>query len=156
MKAHPTFPYCYETDATQFLSRRNSESGKLRCCLLPILSLKYLLQGKSYEQRLRALNLTTLETRRLRGDLIEVFKIMNGFDKVGSLETLLCFSTSNLRGNTKKLYKPRFSTNIGKFTFANRIVDEWNMLSEEVVSCSTVLLFKIKLDRYLKNCRGLI
>ena len=30
----------------------------------------------TYEQRLRRLNITTLETRRLRGDLIEVFKIV--------------------------------------------------------------------------------
>ena len=33
------------------------------------------LKDKSYEDRLRCLNLTTLETRRIRGDLIEVFKI---------------------------------------------------------------------------------
>ena len=35
-----------------------------------------------YEDRLRYLNLTTLETRRLRGDLIEVFKIFKGFDNL--------------------------------------------------------------------------
>ena len=39
------------------------------------------LHGKTYEQRLLALKLTTLETRRLRGDLIEMFKILKGFDK---------------------------------------------------------------------------
>ena len=40
------------------------------------------LKDKSYENRLRILNLTTLETRRLRGDLIEVFKIFKGFDNL--------------------------------------------------------------------------
>ena len=30
------------------------------------------------EMRLKNLNLTTLETRRIRGDLIEVYRIMNG------------------------------------------------------------------------------
>ena len=39
------------------------------------------LHGKAYEQRLIAVKLTTLETRRLRGDLIEMFKILKGFDK---------------------------------------------------------------------------
>ena len=39
-------------------------------------------KDKSYENRLRILNLTTLETRRLRGDLIEVFKIFKGFDNL--------------------------------------------------------------------------
>src|SRR5277367_5995212 len=36
----------------------------------------------TYEQRLTRLRLTTLETRRLRGDLLEVFKIMKGIDNV--------------------------------------------------------------------------
>ena len=36
------------------------------------------LKGLSYEDRLFALNLPSLEKRRLRGDLIEFFKIMNG------------------------------------------------------------------------------
>jgi len=36
----------------------------------------------SYTDRLQKFGLTTLETRRLRGDLIEVFKMFNGFDNI--------------------------------------------------------------------------
>ena len=36
------------------------------------------LKDRSYEERLKECGLTTLETRRLRGDQIEVFKILNG------------------------------------------------------------------------------
>jgi len=36
----------------------------------------------SYNDRLQKFELTTLETRRLRGDLIEVFKTFNGFDNI--------------------------------------------------------------------------
>jgi ribonuclease P/MRP protein subunit RPP40 len=36
----------------------------------------------SYEERLKFLDMTTLETRRVRGDLIEVFKIMKGLEDV--------------------------------------------------------------------------
>ena len=35
--------------------------------------------GLTYEERLSKLGITTLETRRLRGNLIEVFKIFKGF-----------------------------------------------------------------------------
>jgi len=34
----------------------------------------------SYEDRLRTVGLTTLETRRLRADMIEVYKIVKGFE----------------------------------------------------------------------------
>ena len=40
------------------------------------------LEGYSYSDRLRILGLTTLETRFLRADLIEVLKILKGFENV--------------------------------------------------------------------------
>jgi len=38
--------------------------------------------GYTYEDRLNILKLTTLETRRLGGDLIEVFQMYKGFDNL--------------------------------------------------------------------------
>ena len=40
------------------------------------------LRDLSYEERLKKFGLTTLETRRLRGDQIEVFKILNGYENI--------------------------------------------------------------------------
>jgi len=46
----------------------------------------------SHDERLQKSGLTTLETRRLRGDLIEMFKIINGFDDINYQKN---FSLSN-------------------------------------------------------------
>ena len=40
------------------------------------------LRDRSYDSCLLQCDLTTLETRRLRGDQIEVFKIVNGYEDV--------------------------------------------------------------------------
>jgi len=47
-----------------------------------------LISGYTYEDRLNVLKLPTLKTRRLRGDLIDVFKMFQGFD---NLDPLLFF-----------------------------------------------------------------
>ena len=40
------------------------------------------LRDLSYEECLKQCGLTTLQTRRLRGDQIEVFKILNGYKNI--------------------------------------------------------------------------
>ena len=42
------------------------------------------LRDVRYEERLKECGLTTLETRRLRWDQIEVFKILNGYENTDS------------------------------------------------------------------------
>ena len=37
-------------------------------------------KGKEYEKRLECVKLTTLEMRRERADMVEVYKIMNGME----------------------------------------------------------------------------
>ena len=40
------------------------------------------LRDLSYEERLIECGLTTIETKRLRGDQIEVVKILNGYENI--------------------------------------------------------------------------
>jgi hypothetical protein len=109
----------------------------------------------TYEQRVQELGITTLETRRLRGDIIEVFKIFKGFDII-DVHALFTVSTSTNRGHCYKLFKLRFNTDVGKYSFASRVVNEWNLLTEDIVACDTLGQFKFKLDRHLRLRRGFL
>ena len=53
----------------------------------------------SYTDGLQKFGLTTLETRRLRGDLIEVFTMFKGFDNI-TLNDFFKLSSTTLRGYT--------------------------------------------------------
>ena len=56
------------------------------------------LRHLDYPSRLRILKITTLETRRVRADLLEVFKITNGLDSIFPAEF---FMMENEDGKTK-------------------------------------------------------
>jgi len=93
------------------------------------------LSEMAYEERLKILGLTTIETWRLRGDLIEVFKILKGYE--------------NIDQKVLKLNKKRVRLDVTKFSFSNRVVNEWNILDEEIISGCSLAGFKRKLDRQL-------
>ena len=62
------------------------------------------LRDLSYEECLKECGLTNLETRRLRGDQIEVFKILNEYENID--RNMFFFSRENrTRGHEVKLVK---------------------------------------------------
>ena len=63
------------------------------------------LKGVPYDERLRILNLTTLDVRRVRGDLIQVFKIVHGFDNLEVCDFFKFALGRNTRGHCLKLQK---------------------------------------------------
>ena len=102
-----------------------------------------------YEERLKRLNLHSLERRRVRGDMIEVFKWFKGINK-GDINRVLKLSNHNrTRSNGYKLDKFRFRKDIGKNWFGNRVVDTWNSLPNTVVSANTLDTFKNRLDTHM-------
>ena len=57
------------------------------------------LRNISYEMRLKECRLTTLETRRLRGDQIKVFKILNGYETIDRTLFFLAKEERRTRGH---------------------------------------------------------
>ena len=102
-----------------------------------------------YERRLRMLNLHSLERRRLRGDLIEVFKWYRGYNKGDVSKILRISNQDRTRNNGFKIEKSRYKKELGKNWFSNRVVDEWNKVSSQVVGVKTIESFKRRLDKYM-------
>ena len=112
------------------------------------------IRKETYEDRIKLLGLTTLETRRLRGDLIEAFKIMKGFEDISWNKFFKMSSATQLRGHRQKFYKQSVRLDIRKYTFSQRVINEWNLLPDELIECATVNNFKKQLDLHLRNNRG--
>ena len=96
------------------------------------------------------LNSFSLQKRRLRGDLIETFKIIKGIDKVDA-DKFFRKSSSVTRGHSQKLYKLPFKSDLRKYSFSQRVIDDWNRLPGELVEVSTVNEFKTRLDRHFNS-----
>ena len=108
------------------------------------------LKRKCYTERLRILNLTTLEKRRKRGDLIEAYKIITGKEGIESSKFFILDSNDHgLRGHQFKLYKQSSRLNVRRNFFTQRVINDWNRLPSHVVEAPSVNSFKNRLDDYL-------
>ena len=95
--------------------------------------------------------LTTLETRSLRGYQIKVFKILNGYENIDRNMFFSLKKDSRIRGHVVKLVKDQSILDIRKYSFSQRIMNEWNKLSTDCVTASSVNMFKNRIDTYLRR-----
>ena len=99
----------------------------------------------SYDMRLIILKLHSLEYRRMINDLVLCYKILNGKVDTDLSNVFKLNSNSCTCGHAFKLYKLQCNLDSTKYYFTNRIVNLWNNLPENVVSASTVSMFKNRL-----------
>ena len=105
------------------------------------------LRDLPYEDRLRTLRLPTLRYRRLRGDMIETYKMLH--EIYDNTDQLLHLNTSSsTRGHQLKLAKRHARLNIRLNCFGYRVVSPWNSLPDSVVTSPTLNTFKSRLDRH--------
>ena len=101
----------------------------------------------SYSDRLEYLNLHSLKGRRIRGDLIESYKLYNNRVDVEwskFFKSSICTSTRNADG---KVFITRSNTNLRKHCFSNRVANLWNNLPFQLKTAPTTNDFKNQLDR---------
>ena len=109
------------------------------------------LRNVDYSQRLKILKLPSMQYRLRRGDMIQVYKIVKGLDRVPSeMFFKFCDASDDMRqtrGHNWKIFKPQHTLDVRKHTFSVRIINDWNSLSAEVVNAESLNIFKNKLDK---------
>ena len=100
------------------------------------------LRNKPYENR--------LEERRTRGDLIQIFKILNGFEKIDLVNGVNFAKSLTLnlrRKNNMRLTRELVKRGSHRHNFlTNRVVAKWNCLSQDTVSAKSTNSFKSEID----------
>ena len=77
----------------------------------------------NYKDRLSLLEFSSLEERRVRGDLIETFKLLKGIAKLDYSIFFELFVDCKVRGHTYKIVKNSFRLDVRKNFFSNRVMD---------------------------------
>ena len=106
-----------------------------------------LLSGRTYDDRLKTLGLPTIEYRRLRADVIQVYKIFNQIDRV-DIDKFFTMSELSTRGNSLKIFKPRSRLKVRSSVFSNSVVNVWNCLPNSVVTAPSLISFKSRLNKH--------
>jgi hypothetical protein len=109
------------------------------------------LRALSYEDRLKELGLTTLEMRRKRGDLIQIYKIKKGIEDVDI----------NIGGGNQGSYQGRRhreqitrevmgNVPMRNYFLPNRNATTWNLLPSDIVESDSVSVFKSRIDKHIR------
>lgn len=98
-----------------------------------------------YEERLQRFGIQSLETRRVRADLIFMYKMCHGLTELNIQEFFEVQPPGTLRGQNRLFrLKPKFAPNwnYARYSFSYRPIDLWNRLPGEVVSAPSLVTFK--------------
>ena len=107
---------------------------------------KYFELYYNYSERMIFLRLPSLKFRRIRGDLIQVYKIMNGIDNLDWHDFFEKAAVNIIGHSNNKLFVKVSRTNKRKNAFSNRVVRTWNALAEITKSALTLTALKKLLD----------
>ena len=75
---------------------------------------------------------------------------MQPFEGIDENLTVLqqAYSPANTRGHSVKLFKDRVNKDFLELSFANRVIENWNKLPEQLVDVHSINSLKNKLGKY--------
>ena len=106
------------------------------------------LKDKTYEDRLKSLKLPSLVYRRRRGDMITMYKLMNGLIRIDRMDL---FTPPNTLQTSQRVYKELATKRARRNSFSQRVVDDWNNLPVDVIDAPSLNTFKDRLDNWWKE-----
>ena len=124
-------------------------------------------RGNTYEEKLKDVGLTTLTERRERGDAIETFKTIKGFNRVIK-ESWFEFEAEDQRPTRRNteiteegerrrsnvLREERAKLEVRKNFFNSRAARMWNQIPEAVREKTSVNAFKNAYDKWKEESRS--
>ena len=99
-----------------------------------------------YEDRLKALDLPSMEYRRRRGDMIQCYKIINGLVRMEAGDLFTRIPSNNTRGHSQRILRTKAHKATRIKTFSQRTIKSWNSLPSEVINAPSINAFKNRLD----------
>ena len=109
------------------------------------------LHDKEYQERLQVLKLPSLEERRKRGDMIQLYKCVHQIDRIDRDDFLQLDPDRRTRGGHEmKLRMPGSTTDVKKFSFPARTIRDWNNMPGEVVRARNIHSFKEQYDKWIQ------
>ena len=113
------------------------------------------LKDMEYEDRVKALGLFTLSQRRVRGDMIFMFKIFNNLVNIDHTKMFQKSTENRTRGHTLKLSNHRSNGDIRQYFYCNRVIVPWNNLPSHVIHSENVSQFKRNYDKFIMSQNNL-
>lgn len=102
------------------------------------------LKHKNSEERRKWLGLMTLEQRRERGDLIEVYKILKGHTRI---DPALFWEVRDARNGARLVKNMAVNgRRQRKNFFSYRVIQKWNLLPASLKMAPSLDSFKTKID----------
>ena len=99
----------------------------------------------AYHDQLCSLGIYSLRTRRLRYQIISIFKIYKGFTKLNFTELLDLCPSRRTRGHNSHIIPKFASRHYRLHFFTVAAISYWNQLRQEDIEVSSVVAFKARL-----------
>ena len=85
----------------------------------------------------------------MKGDQIEVFKILNGHENIDANIFFKIKTAKRTGGHDFTLEKEQSRLDVRNCSFSQRRINEWNRLSADCMHSSSINMFKNRIENYL-------